>query len=84
MEMKQIALLLAAFGMAISFQACGTKTVYVPQECKAEMPKVPALKEYAVEDNNLSRAKKQAANIDTSAEYADISRALLKSCLPSK
>ena len=70
--------------MAISFQACETKTVYVPQECKAEMPKVPALKEYAVEDNNLSRAKKQAANIDTLAEYADILRALLKSCLPSK
>ena len=77
-------MLLAAFGMAISFQACGTKTVYVPQECKAEMPKVPALKEYAVDDNNLSRAKKQAANIDTLAEYADILRALLKSCLPSK
>ena len=77
-------MLLAAFGMAISFQACGTKTVYVPQECRAEMPKVPVLKEYAVDDNNLSRAKKQAANIDTLAEYADILRALLKSCLPSK
>ena len=84
MKMKQIAVLLATFGMAISFQACGTKTVYVPQECKAEMPKVPVLKEYAVDDNNLSRAKKQAANIDTLAEYADILRALLKSCLPSK
>ena len=56
----------------------------MPQECKAELPKVPALEEYAVDDNNLSRAKKQAANIDTLAEYADTLRALLKSCLPSK
>ena len=84
MKMKQIAPLLAAFGMAISFQACGTKTVYVPQECKAEMPKAPVLKEYVVEDSNLSRAKKQAANINTLAEYADTLRALLESCLPSK
>ena len=70
--------------MAISFQACGTKTVYVPQECKAEMPKAPVLKEYVVEDSNLSRAKKQAANINTLAEYADTLSALLESCLPSK
>ena len=48
------------------------------------MPNVPVLKEYLAEDNNLSRAKKQAANIDTLAEYADTLRALLKSCLPSK